>query len=225
MKNNFFIIIYLYNNKMENFLDKCYVQELIKFDPTKETSSFGEIIIVAIASVMLNNMIYNVGMKYFMSGEKTKQLDEEYNTENQNIAEKQIDPFVFAVSELLNSGLYAPLVEELFFRFLLLKVILVKMLDLDVHKANIIHAVIFGALHMTNVVVSEQQLNRTIMQSIMAGFGGLINGYTYIYTNSIFTPLIAHMINNMLAAGTQVIDYATTYNKIVETFRIHFDSV
>ena len=60
MKNKFFIIIYLYNNKMENFLDKCYVQELIKFDPTKETSSFGEIIIVAIASVMLNNMIYNV---------------------------------------------------------------------------------------------------------------------------------------------------------------------
>ena len=210
---------------MQKFLDQCYVQELIKFDPTKETSNFSEIVIVAIASVMLNNMIYNVGMKYFMSHEKAKELDSEYETENENIAEKEINPLMFGISEMLNSGVYAPLVEELFFRFFLLKVILVKMCELDIHKANIIHAVLFGALHMTNVVVSEQQINRTIMQSIMASFGGLINGYTYIYTNSIFTPLLAHMINNMVASGTQIIDYASTYNKIVETFRIHFDSV
>ena len=116
---------------MEKFLDQCYVQELIKFDPTKESSSFSEIIIVAIASVMLNNMIYNVGMKYFMPKEKAKELDEEYETENSNIAEKEINPFVFGISEMLNSGLYAPLVEELFFRFFLLKVILVKMANLD----------------------------------------------------------------------------------------------
>jgi hypothetical protein len=210
---------------MQKFLEQCYVQELIKFDPTKETANFSEIVIVAIASVMLNNMIYNVGMKYFMTHEKAKELDTEYETENQNIAEKEINPLMFGISEILNSGFYAPFVEELFFRFFLLKVILVKMFELDIHKANIIHAVLFGALHMTNVVVSEQQINRTIMQSIMAGFGGLINGYTYIYTNSIFTPLLAHIINNVLASGSQIIDYASTYNKIVESFRIHFDSV
>ena len=122
---------------MQNFLDQCYVQELIKFDPTKETSSFSEIIIVAIASVMLNNMIYNVGMRYFMPKEKAQELDTEYETENENIAEKDINPVVFGISEMLNSGIYAPLVEELFFRFFLLKVILIKMANLDIHKANI----------------------------------------------------------------------------------------
>jgi membrane protease YdiL (CAAX protease family) len=56
----------------------------------------------------------------------------------------------------------------------------------------------------------------------MAGIGGLIAGYTYKYTNSIFTPLLSHFINNMIAAGHEVIDYAKTYAIIKETFKINF---
>ena len=73
---------------------------------------------------------------------------------------------------------------------------------------------------MTNAVVSDQQLNRTIIQSIMSGIAGLISGYTYMYTNSILTPLISHMINNALASGSQVVDYANAYNIVREAFKI-----
>jgi membrane protease YdiL (CAAX protease family) len=206
----------------ESILDKCYFQELIKFDPTKKTSSFGTILFVAIASVIVNNLVYNIGMKKFATADLHETLEDEYADEIESTKDKQISPVLFGISELLNSGIYAPLVEELFFRFFFLKLILIKMFGLNIHKANIIHAIIFGAMHMTNAVVSDQQINRTIIQSIMSGIGGLLAGYTYIYTNSIFTPLIAHIINNTIAAGNQVIDYAETYSVLKEKFSIHF---
>jgi membrane protease YdiL (CAAX protease family) len=199
--------------------DTCYVQELIKFDVTKPTSKFSEIIIIAVGAVILNNIIYNVAMKHF-SKEFTETLQDEYEDELESTRDSNITPMIYGISEMLNSAVYAPMVEELFFRFLLLKLVLIKGFSINKHKANIIHAVIFGAMHMTNAVVSDQQINRTIIQSIMAGIGGLISGYTYMYTNSIITPLISHMINNALAAGSQVIDYAKTYHMIREAFKI-----
>ena len=75
---------------------------------------------------------------------------------------------------------------------------------------------------MTNAVVSDQEINRTIIQSVMAGFGGLIAGYTYSYTNTILTPLLSHFINNMMSAGSEFIDYSKHYEKIVEKFKIIF---
>jgi len=200
-------------------IENCTVQELLKFDPTKPVLPAAEIILVAIGAVMLNNVIYMVGMKYFMPKDMSKKIDEEYD---EDLQDKGVSPLVYGFSEMINSGIYAPIVEELFFRFLFLKMILIKMCKIKFDKANIIHAVIFGGLHMTNAVISDQQINRTIVQSIMAGIGGLIAGYTYKYTNSIFTPLLSHFINNMIAAGHEVIDYAKTYAIIKETFKINF---
>jgi membrane protease YdiL (CAAX protease family) len=62
--------------------------------------------------------------------------------------------------------------------------VLIKIFNYDFNTANLFHAIIFGSLHMTNAVVSDQQINRTIIQSVMAGIGGLIAGYTYKYTNT-----------------------------------------
>jgi membrane protease YdiL (CAAX protease family) len=112
------------------------------------------------------------------------------------------------------------MVEELFFRFLFLKLILIKIFKFNFHTANFFHAVIFGSLHMTNAIVADQEFNRTVMQSIMAGIGGLISGYTYKYTNTILTPLLSHFINNMLSAGSEFIEYSRYYERIVERFRI-----
>ena len=202
-----------------SILDKCYFQELLMFDPALPTSSFSQIIIIAVGAVLLNNIIYNISMKYF-SKEFNETLNDEYQDEIESTKDSRISPMIYGISEMLNSAIYAPFVEELFFRFFLLKLILVKSFDINKHKANIIHAVIFGAMHLTNAVVSDQQINRTIIQSIMSGIGGLIAGYTYMYTNSILTPLISHIINNALAAGSQVIDYANAYRIIKEAFKI-----
>jgi membrane protease YdiL (CAAX protease family) len=204
---------------MESILDQCSIRELLLFDVTKPMADYPTILIVAISAVIFNNILYSIFMKN-MPSYYHEVLNNEQGTEFESYKEKNISPLVLGVSELINSGIYAPMVEELFFRFLFLKIILIKVFKFNFHTANFFHAIIFGSLHMTNAVVSDQQLNRTIIQSIMAGCGGLIAGYTYLYTNTILTPLLSHFINNMMSAGSEFIDYAQHYKTIVEKFKI-----
>jgi len=204
---------------MESILEQCSIRELMLYDVTKPMANYSTIILVAVSAVLLNNIIYTV----YMRNATSKYMDtlvEEQGREFDVYKDKQISPLVLGVSEFINSGIYAPMVEELFFRFLFLKIVLIKIFKFDFHTANFFHAVIFGALHMTNAVVSDQEINRTIIQSVMAGFGGLIAGYTYLYTNTILTPLLSHFINNMMSAGSEFIDYSKHYEAIVEKFKI-----
>lgn len=204
---------------MESILEQCSIRELLLFDVTKPMANYSTIILVAVSAVLLNNIIYTVYMRNATS-RYMNTLVEEQGREFDVYKDKQISPLVLGVSEFINSGIYAPMVEELFFRFLFLKIVLIKIFKFDFHTANFFHAVIFGALHMTNAVVSDQEINRTIIQSVMAGFGGLIAGYTYLYTNTILTPLLSHFINNMMSAGSEFIDYSKHYEAIVEKFKI-----
>ena len=204
---------------MDSILNQCSIKELLLFDVTKSMDDYSTILIVAISAVIFNNILYNVFMRN-MPMDYNEVLSDEQGREFDSYKEKKISPVVLGVSELINSGIYAPMVEELFFRFLFLKLILIKIFKFNFHTANFFHAVIFGSLHMTNAIVADQEFNRTVMQSIMAGIGGLIAGYTYKYTNTILTPLLSHFINNMLSAGSEFIDYSRYYERIVEKFRI-----
>jgi membrane protease YdiL (CAAX protease family) len=203
-----------------SILENCSIQELIKFDINKKTSTTPQIIFVAIACVILNNIIYILFMKYFSNKKLQETLKHEYKEDIEGNVSEKISPFIFGMSEIINTGLYAPIVEELFFRFFLLKILFIKILKMNIHTANILHSIIFGSMHLTNAIVADQHMNRTIVQSIMAGIGGLISGYAYMYTNSIATPLIAHIINNVLASTNEIIDYSKAYNQIIESFAI-----
>jgi hypothetical protein len=207
---------------MQSVLDQCSIRELLLFDVTKPMADYPTIIIVAISAVIFNNILYTMFMRN-MPQNYNEVLNDEQGREFETYKEKKISPLVLGISELVNSGIYAPMVEELFFRFLFLKIILMKVFKFNFHTANFFHAIIFGALHMTNAVVSDQELNRTIVQSVMAGCGGLIAGYTYSYTNTILTPLLSHFINNMMSAGSEFIDYAQHYQTVVEKFKIVVD--
>lgn len=207
---------------MDSILNQCSIKELLLFDVTKPMADYSTIIIVAISAVIFNNILYTMFMRK-MPQEYNEVLYEEQGREFDSYKEKKISPVILGVSELINSGIYAPMVEELFFRFLFLKIILIKVFKFNFHTANFFHAIIFGALHMTNAVVSDQEINRTIVQSIMAGCGGLIAGYTYLYTNSILTPLLSHFINNMMSAGSEFIEYSQHYQTVVEKFKIIID--
>ncbi len=203
-----------------SFYEDCSVKELILFDSTKPMADVPVIFAVGISAVILNNIIFSIVLSQKKGIDKT--LKDEEETEYQSYKDKGISPVILGFSEILNSAIYAPLIEELFFRFLLFKLVLIKAFKLNPHIANFIHACIFGSLHMTNAVMSDQQINRTILQSCMAGVGGLISGYTYMYTNTIFTPLLSHFINNMIASGNEFIDYAHYYATIsntIETFK------
>jgi len=204
---------------MESVFEQCSIRELILFDVTKPMANYSTIITVAVAAVVFNNILYNIFLKH-VPDTYVDTLNDEQTSEFDVYKDKNISPVILGVSELINSGIYAPMVEELFFRFLFLKIVLIKIFKFNFHTANLVHAIIFGSLHMTNAVVSDQHINRTIIQSMMAGVGGLLAGYTYAYTNTILTPLLSHFINNMLSAGSEFIDYAQHYQKIVEKFRI-----
>ncbi len=204
---------------MESVFEQCSIRELILFDVTKPMANYSTIITVAVAAVIFNNILYNIFLKH-VPDTYVDTLNDEQTSEFDVYKDKNISPVILGVSELINSGIYAPMVEELFFRFLFLKIVLIKIFKFNFHTANLVHAIIFGSLHMTNAVVSDQHINRTIIQSMMAGVGGLLAGYTYAYTNTILTPLLSHFINNMLSAGSEFIDYAQHYQKIVEKFRI-----
>ena len=174
---------------MNSILEQCSIRELLLFDVTKPMADYSTIVIVAISAVIFNNILYTMFMRN-MPQNYNEVLNDEQGREFDTYREKSISPVVLGISELINSGIYAPMVEELFFRFLFLKIILIKVFKFNFHTANFFHAIIFGALHMTNAVVSDQELNRTVVQSIMAGCGGLIAGYTYLYTNTILTPFV-----------------------------------
>lgn len=202
---------------MSTIYEDCSIKELLLFDSTKPMADFGVILAVAVSAVILNNIIFGIILS---KSEMKDSLNEDDNSEYKALKDKGISPAVLGFSEVLNSGIYAPLVEELFFRFLLFKLLLIKGFKLNVHVANVIHAVIFGSLHMTNAVMSDQGINKTILQSIASGTGGLISGYTYMYTNSILTPLLSHFLNNMIATGHEMIDYMHFYSTIVEKFKV-----
>jgi hypothetical protein len=104
---------------MDSILNQCSIKELLYFDVTKPMADYSTIFIVAISAVILNNILYNVFMRN-MPREYNEVLYEEQGREFDAYKEKRISPVVLGVSELINSGIYAPMVEELFFRFLFL---------------------------------------------------------------------------------------------------------
>ena len=70
-------------------------------DP-KKTSSFGTILFVAIASVIVNNLVYNIGMKKFATADLHETLEDEYADEIESTKDKQISPVLFGICYLLH---------------------------------------------------------------------------------------------------------------------------
>jgi len=192
-------------------MESCSVQELIKFDVTKPMAPFGKQLLIAMLSVVLNNLIFNFIVKFITPD--NNQYEEDVDEEFTAIKSKMVSPFLFGFSEMVNGGIYAPIVEELFFRFLLFKLVFIKVFKMNSSLANVVQAVVFGLLHLSNIVSSDQQIQKSMLQTLSATIGGFISGWTYMYTNSIFTPMMAHMINNIIATSSDTIEYTQFYTK------------
>ena len=208
-----------FNFKNNNSSTNCAYNELVKFDTSKPMASFSNQLLAALTIIILNNLILQVILKHYPGKYNKKQniesvIDKETKNEFKNYSKKLISPNTLMISEVVNASIYAPIIEEVFFRFLLLKMFFIKYLKMNVHSAVILHATIFGAFHMTNVITSDQEINKTVIQSVSAGLSGIIYGYAYIYTNSIFTPLIAHFINNIMSTTADYIEYSRYYKII-----------
>lgn len=83
----------------------------------------------------------------------------------------------------ISVGFVAPIIEEIIFRGIILEGLLKNYSE---KKAIIISALLFGIVHMN------------IWQFIVASLFGLILGYWYSKTKSIFICIFAHIINNVI---------------------------
>ena len=189
---------------MEN--NNCLFNELLKFDPNKDVSDTKSQILAAIGILLFSNMSFIVLMKVFAKDLLNKSENDE-KEELKEYKEKEISPTNLYLSDCLNSVLYAPIVEELVFRFFIFKTILYRKFNMNIHSANILQAFIFGGFHITNSTFGEQRLSTTIVQVIAATISGIINGYSYIYTNSILPSILAHILNNLLATHSNYVSY------------------
>lgn len=184
----------------------CLMNELLHFDPSKPSAPYSVQILVAFAIVILTNLVYKTIMKFFPDSVTTA-VDGDRKFEYTALKKKGVSVTKLALAELFNGTIYAPVAEELFFRFFLMKILLVRKLHLNPHIANITQASIFGVLHLTNTVYSDQGSKFSAAQSLSSFIIGLVAGFSYIQTNSILPALLAHMINNLWACTYQVQSY------------------
>lgn len=87
---------------------------------------------------------------------------------------------------LIAGGIIGPVCEEIIFRGIILKGFLK---SYSPKKAIVYSALIFGVIHLMP------------LQVISAFFAGLVLGYIYYKTKSLWLPIIIHVLNNLLAFG------------------------
>jgi membrane protease YdiL (CAAX protease family) len=189
------------------------LKEILIFDTSKPASSLQEQFIATICILVLSTLIFKASVSFFPD-KFIKNIGK--NVEFDQLLKKNISKNKLAMAEIFNGSLLGPIQEELLWRFLLLKLFLIQKLNLNFHIANIIQATIFGSMHLTNAIYSDQSKNVCILQSVSSGIAGLICGYSYKLTNSILPSLFAHILNNLFASYHQI----SSYSSYIETSSI-----
>lgn len=103
-------------------------------------------------------------------------------------AEQQVNRGLWAI---ITSVLFVPIFEELFFRGLILESLLKRHRRLF---SVIVSSVIFAVVHVNPAVM------------ITAFVSGLVLGTIYLHTNSVFSTIILHSINNAIAYALITLD-------------------
>jgi membrane protease YdiL (CAAX protease family) len=182
-------------------------QELILFDTSKPGSSPVAILSWTLFILVASQLIFIATAKLFGLNNMTSTLDNEKHADYARWVENNTNPWILLIGDLINSAVYAPVVEELIFRIVFMKFFLVKQLKCEENVANIIQAIVFGCMHLTNSAFSNQSINYTSLQSLSAGISGAVSGWVYLQSNSIFPSLIAHSLNNASASVSEFLGY------------------
>lgn len=187
---------------------------LILYDETLPSPSVSEIIIWTGAILVVSNLIFIV-LCSIVGIDPNKTLDTEKDKEYNKWYDNNVSPWIVGLSELLGSTIYSPIAEELAFRFLLLKVICIRNLNMNFWAANILQSAIFGIMHVSNMSFTTQTKKYTYLQSFSAAISGLVSGFAYKQSNSLLPSLFAHMINNGAAGTSELFGYISYRNKQV----------
>lgn len=190
----------------------CLFYELLKFDPSKPSISLSNQIVLGVAITIFSNLIFIAILKLF-GNNLINTVDKESKQEFDKLRDRNVTPTIMYMSDLLNSVIYAPITEELFFRYFLFKIIMMRYYKMNVHSANFLQAIIFGSFHLTNSVFTDQKITTTFIQMLSASIAGLVQGYAYYYSNSIVPGVVSHLLNNVMASYYSF----TKYSNYVES--------
>ncbi len=93
-------------------------------------------------------------------------------------------------------SVYAPIIEEFIFRFVVFNI-----LKINGHspvKSSLISSLMFGISHLRHLLDRKPYPKKIIFQILYTGIFGFYCCYAYTYSNTIFCPMILHIICNNL---------------------------
>lgn len=187
-----------------------HMDYILKYNDNLPTPSISDIVIYSGLIFVASNIIFMTLFNLF-DIDINKTAEAELAVQYAQWNNKKIKPWTVLISEIVNSIIYSPISEELFFRFFIMKVLGDKF-KLPFITINIIQALLFSSIHMTNELYTDQTNKYTQIQCVSAFISAFISGYVYRQTNSILPSIISHIFNNMVASGSEIISYFKFYN-------------
>jgi uncharacterized protein len=134
----------------------------------------------------------NLHLPQFMSGIERWMRESEDNAENLTDAFLSSSSWIGFFINLVMIGMLAAIGEELIFRGILVR--LFREWTNNIHLAVIIPALIFSAFHL--------QFYGFFARFLL----GVILGYLFVWTGSLWVPIIVHFVNNAMAVVVSFLD-------------------
>jgi membrane protease YdiL (CAAX protease family) len=182
--------------------------EILRFDTKKPAASFKKQALVAglIALWLLVSPLVSSALT------SEKSLKQETLREYHWRVKNGVTPGRQMAVGVLRRSLYSSVSEELLFRVIVLKCLVYK-LGIKGWQANILQAVVFGSLHMTNAVTRQQGVKTSVCQSVIASVSFWLYGWSFMTTNSIWPALLVHMFGNLYFSTGDSLAYEEFYKQ------------
>lgn len=177
-------------------------REILLFDTSRPDSKFTKDFSVAVAIFLITYITVYISLKVYLAASGSSQRkynDITYNgflKSMDSLEKKHITKDKFLLLGTLGSSIWPAINEELLFRFIVLKVVLVGKLKLNIHLAVFISALLFALVHYNNWFRTDATMAESHVQVLQTFMLGILFGYSYYYTNNIITPMMAHFFNN-----------------------------
>ena len=182
--------------------------ELLRFNVGKPAASFKKQVMVAGLMALWLWISPRVSGALCSESSLLKETLREYNWRIKN----EITPGRQMAVGVLRRSLYSSISEELLFRVIVLKC-LVQKFGMRGWHANILQAVVFGSLHMTNAVTRQQGVKTSVCQSLIASVSFWLYGWSFMTTNSIWPALVVHMFGNLYFSVNDGLAYEEFYDE------------
>ena len=180
--------------------------EILRFDAKKPAASFKNQALVA--GLMALWLWVSPLVSSALISEKSLEREtlREYNWRVKN----GVTPGRQMAVGILRRSFYSSVSEELLFRVIVLKCLVYKV-GMKSWQANILQAVVFGSLHMTNAVTRQQGVKTSVCQSVIASVSFWLYGWSFMTTNSIWPALVVHMFGNLYFSTGDSLSYEEFY--------------